>query len=68
MQAVTAVPVNASCFADSLEFLSMFHYVFHVKYVHELTLIYGLLEKIMGLKSSVGKSTWLAEFCREIGC
>lgn len=61
-----AMPVKASCIADCMEFLLMVHYVFNVQYVHELTLVYGLFEKMMGLKPSIGKSARLAEFCRGI--
>ena len=39
-----AMPVNASCIADCMEFLVMIHHVINVKYVHELTLVYGLFE------------------------
>jgi hypothetical protein len=35
----------------------MINYVFNVRYAHEITLVYGFLDKMMGLESSTGKST-----------
>jgi hypothetical protein len=59
-----AMPVKASCIADCMEFVLWS--IMSSMSSMLLTLVYGLFEKMMGLKPSIGKSARLAEFCREI--
>jgi len=58
---------DVSCFADAVECLVKLFYVLDLAYPHELKPTYGFLEKLMGLKVSIGKSTALADFIRKIG-
>jgi len=63
----TAIPITEhSCFADVVEYLFMYFFVFNVKYPDELRLVYGFLEQLVGLPSSIGKSPTLATFMRDI--
>ena len=57
---------DASCFADAVEFLLKVFYVLNLAYPHELKPSYGFIEKIMGLKVSIGKSTAVTEFARKV--
>lgn len=53
----TAIPVlNVSCFSDCIEALIQFFFVFHVDYPHELRLSYGFVERVLGIKATVGRS------------
>ena len=54
---------NASCFADGFFLFQMF-YVFNLVYLEELKLVYGLIEMILGMPLSIGKSTILSDFRR----
>ena len=57
---------NASCFADAV-FLFHVFYVFNLVYPEELKLVYGLIEMIiLGMPLSIGKSSILSDFCRQI--
>jgi hypothetical protein len=57
----TAIPIfSAACFADCVEFLFMCYYVFHSEYPHELRLIFGLIEKLLHIPTSIGKSSTLS--------
>jgi hypothetical protein len=63
----TAIPITEqSCFADGVEYLFMCFFVFNVKYPDELRLVYGFLEHLLGLPTSIGKSPTLATFIRDI--
>jgi len=62
----TAVTTHFSCIADAFEFLLACFFVMNVQYPHELWLVYGFLEKVIGLRATVGKSVRLAEFCQQI--
>lgn len=55
-----------SCFADLIDFLLKCYYVFGVEYPYPLRLVYGLLETVMGIPVSIGKSTLLSDFIRAI--
>ena len=55
---------NASCFADAI-FFQVF-YVFNLVYPQELKLVYGLIEMILGMPLSFGKSSILSNFYRQI--
>ena len=47
----------------------LFHvlYVFNLVYPGELKLVYGLIEMIiLGMPLSIGKSSILSDFCRQI--
>jgi hypothetical protein len=63
----SAIPISdAACFADCVEFLFMTYFVFAVQYPHDLRLVFGLLEKIMGVPSTIGKSSVLATFMANV--
>jgi hypothetical protein len=57
--------VDASCFADVVEFLFMCFYVFNVQYPSELRLFYSAFERMIKLKSSVGRSIILDDFFKK---
>jgi hypothetical protein len=52
---------GVSCFSDCVEFLFQVFFVYNIEYPYVLRLVYGLFEKLLGLKPSVGKSTTLNE-------
>ena len=62
----TAVVVNLSCVADLFQLLLQYFFVMNVSYPPELWLVYGFLEKVMKVTSTVGKSVRLAEFCQHV--
>jgi len=62
----TAVPVNASCIADAFELLLQYFYACNVAFPTELWLVYGFVERVLGIRPSVGKSVTLAEFCKHV--
>ena len=62
----TAMPViGESCFLDAIHILFSSFHVFNDKYPHELLLVYGLFEKIVGIKSTVGRSVAVRQFLLE---
>jgi len=62
----TAVPVNASCVADAFELLVQYFFACNVAFPTELWLVYGFVERLLGIRPSVGKSITLAEFCKHV--
>lgn len=57
----TAIPIfDAACFADSVELLFMTYFVFAVQYPHELRLVFGLIEKLLRMPPTIGKSSVLS--------
>jgi hypothetical protein len=55
-----AIPLaDCSCFVDAVEFLYMLFYVFDCAYPSDLRYLYGYLEKVMQMPSSVGRSSVL---------
>ena len=58
--------VDASCFADVVEFLFMCFYVFNVQYPSELRFFYSAFERMLNMKSSVGRSTILDDFFKKL--
>jgi len=61
-----AVPVNTSCAADAFELLVQHYFVYDLQYPAELWIVYGFLEKMLGLKATIGKSVVLADFCQQV--
>jgi len=62
----TAVAVNASCIADAFKLLIQYFFALNVSYPTELWLVYEFVEKVLGMRSTVGKSVILAEFCKHV--
>jgi len=62
----TAIPVTASCSADAFELLLHYYFVFDLEYPTELWIVYGLFERVLGLKPTIGKSVVLADFCQQV--
>jgi len=62
----TAVPVVADCTADAFQQLFHMFHVFDIQYPIELWIVYGFIEKVLGVKATVGKSVVLAEFCQQV--
>jgi len=62
----TMVAVNASCIADAFELLIQYFFSFNVSYPTQLWLVFGFFERVLGIKSTVGKSVILAEFCKYV--
>ena len=61
-----AVPVTESCAADSFELLLKFYFVFDLQYPAELWIVWGFIEKMLGVKATVGKSVVLTDFCQQV--
>ena len=57
---------DASCFIDCIDFLFCCFWVFSVSYPLELRLFYGFIEKCLGIKPTVGKSSILGDLFRKI--
>jgi len=58
-----ALPVyDAACFADCVELLFMSYFVFHVEYPYDIRLVFALIERLLNVRSTVGKSSVLANF------
>nr|XP_047133784.1 uncharacterized protein LOC124811860 [Hydra vulgaris] len=53
---------DAACFCDAVEFLLKCFYVFNLTYPHEIKPVYGLLEHLMHMNVSIGKSAALSDF------
>jgi len=62
----TAVTVHASCIADAFELLLQYFFALNVCYPSELWLVYGLFERVMGLKPTVGRSVTLEDFSKHV--
>jgi len=62
----SAVAVNVSCTADAFELLFKYFFALNVAYPYDLYLVYGFFERMMRVKSSVGKSVRLTEFCKHV--
>ena len=62
----TAAAISSACIADAFESLLQTFFVMNVQYPQELWLVYGFLEKVMGLKTTVLKSVRLADFCQQV--
>jgi hypothetical protein len=62
----TAIPIPDCSFVDAVEFLFMCYFVFHVSYPADLRLFYGFVENVLGMKSSIGKSSTLAHLLRTL--
>jgi len=60
----TAIALLDSSFAEAVEFLFMAFYVFAVDYPYILRLLYGFLERILKIDSSV-KSSVLTDMLRK---
>ena len=58
--------VNSACMADAFEFLLQLFYVMNVEYPNKLCLVYGFLEKAMGMEPTVGRSVVLTELCQQV--
>lgn len=52
----------AACFCDAVEFVLKCFYVFNLTYPYEIKPVYGLLEHIMRMKVTIGKSAALSDF------
>jgi hypothetical protein len=64
----SAIPITeSSCFDDCVEFLFMTYYVFNVEYPHDLKLVFGLFERLLGMKPTMAKSVMLNDFVRKLG-
>ena len=61
-----AVVLHESCIADAFETLLQYFFAFNVCYPAELWLVYGFLERVMGLKATVGKSVTLSDFAKHV--
>ncbi len=58
---------DVSCFSDAVECLLKAHYDFNLKYMYELRLVYGFIEKLMGIvPCSIGPSAVLGDFVRSV--
>lgn len=64
----TAAAVHAASVTDAFEHLLSCFFVLNVQYPQELWLVYGFLERVLGLKASVTKSMRLSEFHQEVMC
>ncbi|XP_065641281.1 uncharacterized protein LOC136073543 [Hydra vulgaris] len=53
---------DAACFCDAMEFLLTCFYVFNLSYPYEIKPVYGLLEHLMQINISIGKSAALSDF------
>ncbi|XP_065641411.1 uncharacterized protein LOC124807164 [Hydra vulgaris] len=53
---------DAACFCGAMEFLFKCFYVFNLSYPHEIKPVYGLLEHLMQINISIGKSAALSDF------
>ncbi|XP_065649021.1 uncharacterized protein LOC136078100 [Hydra vulgaris] len=53
---------DTTCFCDAVEFLLKCFYVFNLSYPHEIKPVYGLLEHVMQMNVSIGKSAALSDF------
>jgi len=58
-----ALPVyDAACFADCVEFLFMSYFVFHVEYPYDVRFVFALIERLLKVQSTVGRSSALENF------
>jgi len=62
----SATQVSASCIADAFQLLLQYFFVMNLSYPPELWLVYGFLERVMGVKPTVGRSVRLTEFCQHV--
>jgi len=60
----TAVTVHASCIADAFELMLQYFFTLNARSPSELWLVYGLFERVIGLKPTVGRSVTLEEFTK----
>ena len=58
-----ALPVyDAACFADCVELLFMSYFVFHVEYPYDVRFVFALIERLLKVQSTVGRSSALENF------
>jgi hypothetical protein len=62
-----AIPLtDAGCFVEAVDFLFMSFHVFNVHYPFKIRYLYGFIEKMLVMPSSVGKSTVIDSLYRRI--
>jgi len=62
-----ALPLNsAACFIDAIELLIKLFYVFNLSYPYDLKPVYGFFEHLMETPVTIGRSSALSDFLRQV--
>ena len=63
----TAIAVDCTCFDDGIELLFMSYFVFHVEYPNNVRMVFGMLERVLGIEPEVKNSSLIDDFMRKVG-
>jgi len=63
----TAVRITgAACFHDCVQFLMYSFFVFNVSYPPELKMVYGVLERLLGIAPTMKRSAVVDDFMQQL--